>query len=276
MGEDQAMLKRMLVNTGAGQVAMTLRDRSALLKSALNDVENAGMLANDLLARNILERLCEPGGIFIDVGAHIGSVIAGVGRHSNPAHIIAIEAIPEKVVALRKNFPAAEIIETAVSDQETDADFIVDISRPGFSSLNAAVAADTLSSRTIRVKVTKLDSVVPHDGIDLIKIDVEGAELGVLRGAEAVVNGSRPTIMFESGATEMDGFPRSHLWQWFEDHDYEVTLPMRVAHTSPGLTLETFQACHYYPRITTNFYGIPKERRDEIRLRARTALRLKP
>lgn len=266
------MLKGIIVNTGLGQAGLNLREKIALHKAALDDLENVGMISNDLIARTLLERLCAPGRIFLDVGAHIGSVIAGVMRHSAPARIIAIEAIPEKAAALRARFPKAEIHETAVSDHEAEVDFTIDLARPGYSSLNPELKAQTSASRVIRVPMTTLDAIVPDDGIDLVKIDVEGAELGVLRGAETMIAKSRPIVMFESGAIEMEGFPKTGLWEWFEDHGYEVALPMRVAHQAPGLSLETFADAHEYPRMTTNYYGIPRERRDETRLRARKLL----
>lgn len=266
------MWKGLLVNTGIGQIGLNLREKVELHRKVSRDIENLGTLANDTLARILLERLCKPGHIFVDVGAHIGSVIGGVTRHSKPSRIIAIEAIPEKAAALRKRFPAAEILETAVSDHDAEVDFTVDIARPGYSSLNPELGAQTSASRIIRVKMTTLDAILPHEGIDIIKIDVEGAELGVLRGAGALVARSRPVFMFESAAIEMAGFPKAELWQWFAEHDYEVALPTRVAHTAVGLSLETFMASHDYPRLTANYYGIPSERRNEVRLRARQVL----
>lgn len=266
------MLKSMLVHTRLGQIGMGLRDSLHLHKAAIGDLENVGMIANDRLARILLERLCEKGRIFVDVGAHIGSVIGGALAHSKPSRVIAIEAVPEKAQALRQRFPRAEIIGTAVSDHDDEVDFTVDLARPGYSSLNPDVKSQTKEWRVIRVRVTTLDAIVPHEGVGLIKIDVEGAELGVLRGAEAIVAASRPVIMFESGAIEMAGFPATALWQWFEDHGCEVVLPARVAHTAPGMTLEMFLDAHRYPRMTTNYFGIPRERRDQVRLHARKLL----
>lgn len=269
-----AILKGLLVNTGVGQIGLDLRERLSLQKTALAEPEKLSMASNDLLARVLLERLCAPGGIFVDVGAHIGSVIAAVARHSRPAQIFAVEAIPEKAAALRSRFPDVTILEYAVSDQDGEVDFTVDIARPGYSSLNPDLSTQTSQFQIIRVPMTRLDALTPHEGVDLIKIDVEGAELGVLRGAEAIVAGSRPLFMFESGAIEMAGFPKTALWQWFHDHGYEVALPMRVAHLAPGLTLEAFLDMHEYPRVTTNYFGIPNERRAETRDRARKALAL--
>ncbi len=95
------MFKGLLVNTALGQIALGLRDTLLLHKTVRSDLENIGGISNDILARILLERLCEDDGIFVDVGAHIGSIIAGAARHSKPARIIAIEAIPDKVKALR-------------------------------------------------------------------------------------------------------------------------------------------------------------------------------
>lgn len=269
-----AMLKGFLITTTLGQIAFNLRDSIALHKAVSSDLENVGAISNDILSRILLDRLCEDDKIFVDVGAHIGSVIAGTSRHSKPSRIIAVEAIPEKAQALRQRFPKATILETAVGDHDGEVDFTIDLARPGYSSLDPDVQSRTTASRIIRVKMTTLDAIVPRDDVSLIKIDVEGAELGVLRGAEAIVARSRPVFMFESGPTEMAGFPMRDLWQWFQDHDYEVALPMRVAHNAPGLSLETFLDSHAYPRVTTNYFGIPRERRAEVRLRARRVLKL--
>ena len=48
------------------------------------------------------------------------------------------------------------------------------------------------------VELKKLDDVIPTDvTIDFIKIDVEGAELGVLKGAKNVLLKNKPIIIFE-------------------------------------------------------------------------------
>ena len=97
-------MKGELVNTWLGHAGMNFRDSIALHLAAARKLESLPCAANDKLARQLLERLCDKGATFIDVGAHIGSVIAGVGRHSQPGKIIAIEAIPEKAALLRRRF----------------------------------------------------------------------------------------------------------------------------------------------------------------------------
>jgi hypothetical protein len=111
--------------------------------------------------------------------------------------------------------------------------------------------------------------MVTSDDVDTIKMDVEGAELGVLRGGEGVLRRCRPTIMFESGPGEVLGYAKVQLWKFFADAGYKVFVPNRVAHTAPGLTLEGFLESHRYPFRTMNYVAVASERVDEIRERAR-------
>jgi FkbM family methyltransferase len=268
------MFKQAIVNTSLGFFAQNLRDRLSLHRSVERARERLGEHANDSLARKLLERICAPGRVFIDVGSHIGSVIDGVRRSSRPAHIISIEAIPAKAEALQRRFPEITVHCCAAGDAETEAEFFVDDLRPGFSSLNPAISKREKGVRRIVVPVRRLDSVAADQPVDVIKIDVEGAELGVLRGAEAVVAAHRPTIMFESGAEEMAGFPKRELWEWCDAHDYCVLVPNRVAHQDDGMSLDVFMEAHLYPRRTTNYFAVARERRTEIRSRARVALGL--
>lgn len=266
-------MKTLIVGSKLGSIGQSLRDRLELYRAAGATAERLGTIANDQLARTLLERLCSPGEIFIDVGAHIGSVIDGVKRNSKPSEIHAIEAIPYKVEALRRNFPFAKIHECAVGEIEGETSFFIDTQRTGYSSLDGS----RLDGKAVEITVPirRLDSLVPATGIGVIKIDVEGAELGVLRGAEATVAGSPPTIMFESGAGAMAAYPKEALWQWLDDHDYAVLVPNRVAHLDPGLALEGFVESHLYPRRTTNYFAVPREKREAVRARARMVTNLK-
>lgn len=266
-------MKTLVVDSKLGSIGQSLRDRIELYRAAGATAERLGTVANDQLARTLLERLCLPGEIFVDVGAHIGPVIDGVKRHSAPSEIHAIEAIPHKVEALRRNFPFARIHACAVGDIEGETPFFIDTQRSGYSSLDGSRLND--KAVEITVPIRRLDSLLPTIGVGVIKIDVEGAELGVLRGAEAIVAGSRPVIMFESGAGAMAAYPKEALWQWLEDHDYAILVPNRVAHLDPGLTLEGFVESHLYPRRTTNYFAVPREKRDAVRARARAVTNLK-
>lgn len=267
-------MRGLIVNNRLGAAARGLRDRWELFRAAAGRVEQVGFLANDYLARLLLERLCLPGRIFIDVGAHIGSVVDGVRRHSRPAHIVAVEAIPEKAAALRRRFPGTTVHALALGEAAGEARFFVAESQSGYSSLDATLSERAANVRAITVPVERLDALVAAEGVDVVKIDVEGAELGVLRGAEAVVAASRPSILLESGPEAMAAYPKAALWDWADAHDYALLVPDRVAHQDDGLSRDGFLEAHLYPRRTTNYWAIARERRDEVRARARDVLRL--
>jgi hypothetical protein len=80
-----------------------------------------------------------------------------------------------------------------------------------------------------------LDGLISSNEIDIIKIDVEGAELGVVRGSENLVARSRPLVMFESGPPTEDelGHTKEAMWFWWEARNYGIFLPNRVAHDAP-------------------------------------------
>jgi FkbM family methyltransferase len=262
-----------IVNTRVGALARSLRDRWDLQRAAVGLGEEVGTLANDRVARLLLERLCLPGRTFVDVGAHIGSVIDGVRRHSRPGAIHAVEAIPEKAAALRRRFPGIIVHGCAIGEAAGEARFFV-AAHSGYSSLDPALSARGVGVREIRVPVERLDALVHADGVDVVKIDVEGAELGVLRGADALVAASRPSILFESGPEAMEAFPKAALWNWLDARDYAIVVPNRVPHVDGGLGRDGFAEAHLFPRRTTNYWAIARERREQVRARARDVLRI--
>ncbi len=263
-------IKAALINTRIGLFAHSVRGRLELYRAVNASPELLGMLSNDDIARQLLERLCAGGKTFIDVGAHVGSVIRGVMKYSQPGRVIAIEAIPEKALKLRKNFPSVEVHDCAVGDAEGEVPFFIYTEASGYSSLDPEQNAENGRFETITVMLRRLDSIVEPRNVDLIKIDVEGRELGVLNGASAIISESRPVIMFES-APRRDSDLEA-LWQWFEDNDYAVLVPNRVPHEDTGLSREGFVEAHRYPRRATNYFGMPRERRDAMRQRARKVL----
>jgi FkbM family methyltransferase len=200
---------------------------------------------------------------FVDVGAHIGGIIAEVIARCPGVQITAIEPIPAKVKHLRTRFRNVSVIETALSDEDGEARFFVNPRLSGYSSLNPDAGTDE-----IVVRLKRLDSLVADP--DVIKIDVEGAELGVLRGCENVK--TRPLYMFESAPGEVLGFTKTDLWSWFQAHDYAIFLPNRLAHTAAPMSMELFLDSHEYPRRATNYFAVPNENVETTRNKARKLL----
>jgi FkbM family methyltransferase len=270
------MIKQLVVGTAIGRVAMRARDFVEVCQALYSSPESAGTVLNDQAATRLVAGLSRPGTSFIDVGAHIGSVISAVYDHDKTISVIAVEAIPEKVERLRHKFPKAQVYGCAVGESEGEVSFFVDLKQSGYSSLGHRAGDARPGIARITVPMRRLNSLVTASDVDVIKIDVEGAELGVLRGGGAVVDRCRPVIMFESAPPQDDGlgYSKPAMWDWLTEHGYEVLVPNRVAHDGPGLSRDSFVESHFYPRRTTNYFAIPAERRVEIRDRARKLLKM--
>lgn len=269
-------MKQKILGTPFSKIAIVIRNIVDFSHTALRNRESLGTIVNDQIAAFLLTKLCYPHKVFIDIGAHIGSVMSAVVDHDTTIKIIAVEAMPDKAMKLRQKFSFVELHECAVGDSEGEVTFYINTKQSGYSSLGRPADQQESNFKKIKVPIRKLDNLVSSDCVDVIKIDVEGAELGVLRGSENLISKNRPVIMFESGPAQYDGlgFTKEDLWQWFADHDYVIIVPNRVAHNGPGLCQEGFIESHYYPRRTTNYFAVPIERRVEIRDRARKILKI--
>ncbi len=118
--------------------------------------------------------------------------------------VIAFEPRPAQASDLASMFAAVgaavRVEAVALSDTPGVTAMRVLESDPGRSTIDAANAlgdADNGAVRTIDVPVQRLDDL-PLDDVGLIKIDVEGHELAVLRGATATLTRNRPTVVVEA------------------------------------------------------------------------------
>ena len=269
-------MKQMLLGTPLGRVALSLREKLGMIQLACFHPDDVGTFANDILATRLITSLCQSHKTFIDVGAHIGSVTSAVAHRDASIKIVAVEAIPEKIVKLRRKFPSVEFHECAVGECAGEASFFINLLQSGYSSLGRPHDGRLSSFSEIKVQIRRLDEIVKDANVDAIKIDVEGAELGVLIGSTKILADSRPVVMFESApaSDEGIGYSKEAMYQFLAAHNYVVLVPNRVAHNDSGLTQDGFLESHLYPRRTTNYFAIPKERQSDVRDRARRILKV--
>jgi FkbM family methyltransferase len=269
-------MKQLLLGTPFGSAALSIREKFGMIKTAWFHPDDVGTFANDILATKLIVALCQPKHTFVDVGAHIGSVTSAVAHRNASIRIVAVEAIPDKIAKLRRKFPSVEFHECAVGESAGEASFFINLRQSGYSSLGRPRDGRPSSFSEIKVQVRRLDAIVLDANVDAIKIDVEGAELGVLQGSTKILADSRPVVMFESGPTPDGevGDSKQGIYQLLAAHDYRVLIPNRVAHNDSGLTQDGFLESHLYPRRTTNYFAVPVERQIEVRARARKILKI--
>lgn len=167
-----------------------------------------GFDPTERIARQFV-RVLQPGDHAIDVGANIGYfalLAARVVGDTGTVH--AFEASPHVLPTLRTNAelnPEARLFVhgKAVTDGPGEIEFhTAPADRRGYSSIRDLGDA---TAHTTRVPTTALDSMLDRfQPIRLVKIDVEGAELLVLRGMSELIARDQPVIVFELD----DGFLR--------------------------------------------------------------------
>ncbi len=139
-----------------------------------------------------------PSGTYVDVGAHIGNHTVAFAELFPSDQVIAIEPDEENFGYLRRNterYPDVLCVGAAVHDSLSEG-YIVDPSGRGNSG-RKYLTAHSKDDRSAAVAVLTLDHLL-HDCVPvLIKIDVEGGELAVLRSAEHTLRRSQPVVVVE-------------------------------------------------------------------------------
>jgi FkbM family methyltransferase len=266
-------MKKKLVGTVLGQRLLDASHFLSLKRIPAKNPETASMVANAILADLLVTRLCPTGGTFVDVGAHIGSIFSSVHRFDTSVRIIAVEADPQKAKYLSDRFKYCTLHGFAVGEQTGTIEFYRDPDATGYNSL---VKGHSERQVAISVEIKQLDDVLGSEAPDVIKIDIEGAELGALRGGAKIIATYKPTIMFESTelGTNAMGYAPEMVWEWFQDMGYGIYVPDRLAHDADAIACETFLDGHAYPMRTLNYFAVHKDRRLAVRDRARKILNI--
>ncbi|MGL5889965.1 MAG: FkbM family methyltransferase [Bacteroidia bacterium] len=162
--------------------------------------------------REWLNNALKPGNVFFDIGANIGlmSLLAAQKTGATGA-VVAFEPVSGTFGKLQKNSalnPQLKNIQTvraAVSDANGKQEIF--ITGPGRDAWNSLVPAEGMQSEII--ETFRLDDLMNDEKLelprpDLIKIDVEGWEIHVLRGAEETLKTNKPVLLIEFTASNLE------------------------------------------------------------------------
>jgi FkbM family methyltransferase len=154
------------------------------------------------LMRSVLSRTVGERDNCIDIGAATGDFLFEIYRYAPHGDHIAYEPLPIQRAVLQERFPAANVREVAVSNVRGETTFVQVDNAPGWSGLRAYEFAIGAKARVteLLVRTVRLDDDLPPGYVPkLIKIDVNGAEEMVFRGAIGTIAQYQPTILFEHG-----------------------------------------------------------------------------
>jgi FkbM family methyltransferase len=211
--------------------------------------------------KTFMQRVIQDGMNCIDVGCHLGSMLNQIQQLSPHGQHIAIEAIPYKAHWLKRKYPTVSVHPLAVGDASGQVEFYHNPKQSGFSGLQAHGSEATDCEKLV-VECQRLDAIVPpQQSIDFIKIDVEGAELSVLKGANRILTTDRPIVLFECTLSGLGAFglqPQQVYDNLTQQFDYDIYLIKDWLNHELPLDLKRFEAAMEYPFQAFNFVMFPR------------------
>jgi FkbM family methyltransferase len=256
--EARDRIKALLVRTPAEEPLKALR-AVLRLRHLRDHPELHAIYAEGMIIDRVMRRIIEPDSCCVDVGCHVGSTLSELLRLAPHGRHAAFEPIPSKAARLRRRFPEVSVFDVALADADGEATFFVHTKQSGFSGLHRH--GDDGEHEAVTVRTARLDEIMAHQRIDFIKLDVEGGELAVLKGAAGVLERARPRILFECTQTSVraHGVTAEDVFDWLAAHGYAVWQPSGFLARTPPLDRDRFVAAQTYPFQAFNFFAQPAD-----------------
>jgi len=151
-----------------------------------------------------IRRFVRPGDVAVDAGANIGVVTALLAQEVGPSgRVFSIEMMRDTAARLRRNvelngLQCVTVIEAALSATAGET-VMAEVAEGCFGQASIAAGANPGKAvRRVPVLTTTLDQITADvDAISLIKLDLEGAELQAIAGAEKTLQRTK-AVVFES------------------------------------------------------------------------------
>ncbi len=175
----------------------------------------------DLQTTELIRKHLKKDSNCIDIGANLGHILMEIVAAAPKGQHFAFEPIPELYASLKKRFSKnTTVYNYALSAKKGTAAFNYYPQRPAVSGFRERNNQILQEPTLLTVQVEKLDDLIPENiSIDLIKIDVEGAEYEVLQGAKKVLQRNKPIVLFECGLGGADvyGTTPDEIFDLFTD-----------------------------------------------------------
>lgn len=162
----------------------------------------------------LLAQVVQPGMTCIDVGAAGGAHLLVMAKRVGPSgHVLGIEPRPRSLRAVGRLARLAgvadrtRLLPIALAEAEGELPLRIPLvptraHLPGTTiDLAGTAAFSRMPHRELAVRTRRLDDVVVEEGltrVDVVKIDVEGAELAALAGAHRTLERHRPLVLVEA------------------------------------------------------------------------------
>ncbi len=162
----------------------------------------------DRQTKAVLNKVCKSDSICIDVGCFRGDILKAMMNAAPQARHKAFEPVPGQFTLIKRLYgDQVDIYPYALGNTNDKTTFHHVVSNPTYSGLQQRVYKGEETINEINVEVRRMDDVIkPEIPVSVIKIDVEGGELDVLKGAERLLQKWHPYIIFEHGIGGADKY----------------------------------------------------------------------
>lgn len=179
--------------------------------------------------REILYNLIKDGMVVLDVGTNIGETLLNFAKYNPNGLNYGFEPVPYLFERAKHNislnqFENITLNNIALSDNEDTLFF----QKPSNNNSGGIAMSKQKNDSNQAVKATKLDTFVVKQQIqkiDFIKMDVEGFEMNVLKGAENSIRKFKPLLFIEldNNNLKKGNSSSKDLVSWLEDLNYHIT-----------------------------------------------------
>lgn len=186
------------------------------------------VVGGNLRIHRLIDALAGPGSTVVDVGANIGyNAVYAARRVGSSGRVFAIEPAADNLAVLERNIAAARlsnviVYPVAAGRARGSRRFYL---RGETSAVNSLYPQSCYASVTdiLDVPIERLDDLV-DDGADLVKIDVEGAELEVLEGMTRLLRRSGLALIVEwhPRLQAMAGYEPDALPRWLIERGWKL------------------------------------------------------
>jgi FkbM family methyltransferase len=232
----------------ARRISIPCGDNSVMIRSSVGYIlcadEDHALMATliesgelEAGTRQLIQRILNPGDVFIDVGANIGMhTLAALHVMQGKGRVVAFEPYPQTAKLLEKSIwlngysTMVDLHCVAVSNEKKEQTLYL-----GATSGHHSLFPLEESNMSVSVQVTTLDqSITDIPIVNLIKIDAEGAELEVLAGAEFLLERSRDVgIIAEFGSSHLKRIGAT-TQEWLE-HFCKLGFEYQAIHPDTGV-----------------------------------------
>lgn len=215
--------------------------------------------------KKIFQQILTPHSCCIDIGCHKGEVLDWMLEFAPQGKHFGFEPIPLLYEHLTHKYAVNKqvtLMPYALSNETGQSTFNHVISNPAYSGIRKRTYDNSHESdETIYVQLEKLDNLISSDmTINLIKIDVEGAEMLVVEGARQTIAQSQPYIIFEHGlgASDLYEHTPNMLFTYFTQLNYQIFTLQAFLKKQVALTQANFNK-QFYQKINYYFIAVPKK-----------------